>query len=508
MSGTATEAGCRRVALAQYPGVNPFVLDWLAGDTRFLPRGKDAPPRRPNPSPELVEALIESNRRWGLFVRDDVEQWARGERIALIAGQQVGFAGGPLYTLAKIASLLKMKREYEARGIKATVFFWLATEDHDYNEIATLSLPAHASQPHQQRDLLHLRATRGIESKHVVGPLPVPSALIDELTNYAGIARPPYFRDGITFRDSFAELLATVIGSGIVLVDALLPELRRAGAPLFASIATHWDAVQRELATRSAALHDAGYTPQVVPRDGEPYTLFFRLNARGERELLLEPPDVDAPETISTSALTRPLLQDFVFQPAVFMGGPAEVSYYAQIGSLHELLGVPMPRIALRGHALVAPKRVMRSFDRFAIEPAEVFATADDVLAAREPKGVAEVHAIAHEAKRELMQRIERIADLALPADHALARSINRSIGHLEYHFDKLAERAVRGLVRKDRDRYEAVRELIATLYPDRVAQDRIVGWFGWWCEHGRYLVDRLIDEIEPDSDVFKVVSL
>src|SRR5205085_927230 len=238
-----------------------------------------------------------------------------------------------------------------------------------------------------------------------------------------------------------------------VLVDALLPELRRAGAPLFASIGAQWDAVQRELATRSAALHDAGYTPQVVPRDGEPYTLFFRLNARGERELITSPPDVTSPETISTSALTRPLLQDFVFRPAVFVGGPAEVSYYAQIGSLHELLGIPMPRIALRGHALVAPKRVVRYFERFDIAPEEIFSTVDDILAIREPKGVAEIETVRDEAKRDLMKQIERICDLALPADHALARSIHRSVGHLEYHFDKLAERAVRGLVRKDRER-------------------------------------------------------
>ena len=503
-----TDSDCPRVSLAHYPGMNRFVLDWLGGDERFLPRSKATPPPSvPNASPELVSALIESNRRWGLFVREEVEQWARGESIALIAGQQVGFAGGPLYTLAKIASLMKMKREYEANGIRATLFFWLATEDHDYNEVAALSLPA-KSGGHGQRDLLHLRATRGFDSKEVVGPLPLPAPLVDELTAYMSMERPPYFREGITFRDSFAELIATAIGSGIVLVDALLPELRRAGAPLFASIGAQWDAVQRELATRSAALQEAGYTPQVVPRDGEPYTLFFRLNGHGERELVTSPPDVSSPETISTSALTRPLLQDFVFRPAVFVGGPAEVSYYAQIGSLHELLGVPMPRVALRGHALVAPKRIVRYFERFGIAPEEVFATADDVLAEREPKGVAEIESIRDEAKRDLMKQIERISDLALPADHALARSIHRSVGHLEYHFDKLAERAVRGLVRKDRERYAAVKELIAMLYPDRVVQDRITGWFAWWCENGRYLVDRLIDEIEPDSDRFKVVCL
>ena len=47
----------------------------------------------------------------------------------------------------------------------------------------------------------------------------------------------------------------------------------------------------------------------------------------------------------------RPLLQDFVLRPDVFVGGPAEVAYYAQAAPLHPLLNVPMPRVALRAHA-------------------------------------------------------------------------------------------------------------------------------------------------------------
>ena len=62
-----------------------------------------------------------------------------GETVTLVAGQQVGFAGGPLYTLAKIATLVKMKRELEKQGKPATIFFWLATEDHDFAEVATLN---------------------------------------------------------------------------------------------------------------------------------------------------------------------------------------------------------------------------------------------------------------------------------------------------------------------------------------------------------------------------------
>ncbi|HJW95857.1 MAG TPA: bacillithiol biosynthesis BshC [Thermoanaerobaculia bacterium] len=502
---TATEPACLQLSLADYPGMNPFVLDWMNGKVdALLPRSVGGEGgRRPDEgaSPDLVNALIESNKRWGLFVRDEVERWARGESVALIAGQQVGFAGGPLYTLAKLASLLKLKKQFP----NATVFFWLATEDHDFDEAATLSLPV----ANNQLDLMHIAVSHAVDSKAMVGPQLVPEPLIADLLAQLQIPRPSWLREGITFRDSFAELIAHVFAhEKIVLVDALLPELRRAGAALFHQIAKRAGEVQSALAARSSALAKAGYVPQVVPREGDGYTLFFRIDEHGNREVMQAPFDIGDPATISTSALTRPLLQDYVFRPAVFMGGPSEVAYYAQIAPLHDLLGIPLPRVALRGHALVAPKRVTRAFQRYQLEPREVFRNADEILAEREPESVARVRKLSEEGKRELLARIAEIGDIALPAEHALARAINRSIGHIEYHFNKLSERAIKGLARKDRERLLAVRELVATLFPDRHVQDRVVGWIPFFCRYDGLLIERMIDEIEPDAPVCRIIAL
>jgi uncharacterized protein YllA (UPF0747 family) len=321
-------------------------------------------------------------------------------------------------------------------------------------------------------------------------------------------SRPKWLRPGITFRDSFAELVAETLGGGFVLIDALLPELRRAGAPLFDAIRWRWNDVQTTIARRSEEMQRAGYTPQVIPRPAEQYTLLYTINAKGERELIQDPKQIGEPESISTSALTRPLLQDFVLRPDIFIGGPSEVAYYAQIAPLHELLNVPMPRVALRGHVLVAPRKVIRYFSRFGIPPEDVFETPDAIAASLAEPGVADVRRIAADAETELKERIEKIRELALPADHAVARSINRSIGHIEYHFRKLTERAIRGMVRKDRDRFHAARELASTFYPDRHVQDRVVGWFPWWCEYREQLLERLVTEVEPDTSTFKLVSL
>src|SRR5438132_8505524 len=155
--------------------MNRFVLDWLAGDERFLPRrppewsGGLQPAGRPEGRP--YTALIESNKRWGLDVAGEVQRWAGGKTFTIVAGQQVGFGGGPLFTFVKVASLLKMKRDNEARGIPTTILFWLATEDHDFAETAGIALPA--KDENRQQDLQWLRATQPHNSRAVVGNLTI-----------------------------------------------------------------------------------------------------------------------------------------------------------------------------------------------------------------------------------------------------------------------------------------------------------------------------------------------
>jgi uncharacterized protein YllA (UPF0747 family) len=525
MTGTSlTDPACLTIPLTRYPGMNRFVLEWLAAlpnATQFLRRENvaagaslarraAAAPAAPSP---LIDALIESNRRWGSSIADDLRRWAAGGTVTITTGQQVGFAGGPLYTLAKIASAIKWKRQLAESGIPATIFFWLASEDHDYNEAATLHVPVNAIDAdrnvNRQLDLIAVRAPQGMDVRRPVGPLPVPESLIQELLALFDMPRPSWLREGISFTDSFAELMTNAIrGEKVVLVDSLLPELRRAGTPLFEGVMGRWNDVQRALAERSSALRTAGYEPQVLARDEHAYTLLFRLDEHLQRHALDQPEPVGDPATVSTSAITRPLLQDFVLRPDIYIAGPAEVAYYAQIAPLYDALGVALPLVALRGHILVAPRRLLRAASRHGIDPEEAFRPADEVLAKREAGGVAEVKAIAERARRNLAEEIARIGEIALPAEHSLARAINRSIGHLEYHFNKLTERAIRGLARKDRERHGVVKELVSTLDPDGHVQDRVVSWFALWMRYGDPLLPSMVEAVQPDDSSFRILGL
>jgi bacillithiol biosynthesis cysteine-adding enzyme BshC len=506
--------------LERYPGINRFALDRVRGvdaANSFLPRAShNAAGAR---DPELVAELIASNARWGNDVHEVLTAWRDGETATIIAGQQVGFAGGPFYTLAKIASMLRLRRDLEKSGRKATVFFWLATEDHDYDEVSTLTL--------WQRDELHLlRATERPRASYSVGGLPVPASLRRQYEQLTG-DHPDWLRDEITFAESFARLLAQVLeGQRVVLVDSLSPALRKAGKDLFLQIIDHQPEMQKELTKRTEELRRAGYAPQVEPHEDGEWGLLHFLSEDGERRPLrfdgtiwrigedvvtfdvLRERVMAHPEQVSTGALVRPLLQDVVFDTDVFVGGPAEVAYYAQVAALHQLVGRRLPDVQLRGHALVAPQKRLRTLNRYGIDPARIFDGVETIAAGLDPARLSEADRIVKAASASLAEATRSLDQLLAGVDESVRDSVGRSERHLSYHLQKLAERTRRAIGRREAERFDAIAKTVRLLAPDGRPQDRIIAWISLWQMYGRSLLERLVETIEPNQAVVKIVGM
>ncbi len=508
--------------LARYPEMSAFALDLVEGKgdaSRFCRRpGEIEAGPRASASPSLIAALGRANAAWGNDVEQLLAAWGDGRAVAIVAGQQVGFGGGPLYTIAKIASLLALQRRLAAQGVESVPFFWLATEDHDYAEISSLLFQSGA-------DLTYLSGPGDAGGKRPVGSMSVPEQLRAPLAAKLG-SEPRWLRDGITFRDSFAELIADTVGPGrLVLVDSLLPELRDAGRPLFRALAERLGDVEAAIDASSTELGDAGYRPQVARRRGAGYSLLYTLERDGRREPvevheggitlagrrrplgdLLQRID-SAPETISTGVLARPLLQDYVFRPAVFVGGPAEVSYYAQLAPVHGMMEVERPAIALRGHVLVAPARRLRALERYGLHVTELFAPLDRAVAARETDVGRRIDAMAERARAAIEDLARGLDESAGTTDPGLARSLRRSARKADYHIGKMSERARSASARLDQERWRALSHLQRILYPRGSVQDRVAGWIGWWSLWRDEFVPRLVAEAAPDEPIVKVAG-
>ena len=522
-----TTAATQSIALPLnlYPGLNSFALDLVTGSGTaggFVRRTalESVTPSRKRAPDALVAALETSNRAWGNDVSAELERWREGETVTLVAGQQVCFAGGPLLIPVKLASLLRLRDLLAQKGVAATVFFWLATEDHDYEEAASITL---AGKDFRRK----LRAAAPDGNRRIVGPRPVDAALRREFLELMGIETPRWLREGISYGDSFAELMAEVFsGRGVVLVDSMLPELRREGRELFRAMVERMDECERLVSQRSDAIREAGYKPQVIAGEDGHYSFLYRVAEGGLREPIrsddgqlaiggrqVEREEVlalveNSPESISTGVLARPLLQDLVLGPDVFIGGPSEVSYYAQLAPLHELFRVEPPHVGLRAHLLAAPQRTLRTVDRYSISPEELFLPTDEIVTRRDPSLVTKMRGAIQDSGSKLEEDLAEIKSTILDADPTLGRSVERTLGRIRYHLRKLEERGERAALRSDGERYSAISRLSETLFPDGAPQDRHTAWIPFWFQYGTRFIDRIIEEVEPDAAVLKVIGL
>jgi bacillithiol biosynthesis cysteine-adding enzyme BshC len=520
---TVAETGALSLSLDRYPGMGRFALDLVRGEGKAAallqrPAAPTRPGTRREPSPELVAALRESNLRWNNDVAAELEEWRSGRSLCLIAGQQVGFGGGPLYTLAKIASLLSLREALEKKGQKATVFFWMATEDHDFAEAAKLEVPA--------GDSIERLTARADDRPRPVGSTPLPQSLLDGFRKrFPAEVDADWLESGLTFGESFARLMARVLrGHRVVLVDSMLPALRREAKPLVQEVFRRWPELQATVRERSEVILASGYRPQIDPTDNGEYAFLFLIE-KGERHPLRhdqrwvvgEHPRshhdlahliAEHPEQLSTAAMIRPLMQDFVFGTDIFVGGPAEVSYYAQVLGLHEALGVRPPYVALRGHALVAPLRIFEFIEKHAIRPGELFVDTEELLLERESSSERELDQMLSNLSSDLERGVREIASVVVTADRGLQKSIERTMRHLRYHIGKLSERGRKAIARSDLVRYQQMTRVRETLAPGGSPQDRHVGWLPFYLQHGERLLDRLVAEIRPDSDELQIIGL
>ena len=216
-----------------------------------------------------------------------LDRLAQPGTVAIVTGQQVGLFSGPAYTIYKAVTAARLAKELTDRGISAVPIFWLATEDHDLEEVD------HSWVFDSSRRPVELRAKmEQINGRpRPVGGLKIEQAPMDDLRRalndfphaeeviaMVGDAYPAGATMGEGFRALLKKLLAPL---GLIFLDPLDPEIRKIGAPLIADALDAAPELRKSLLARNKELEDAGYHAQVHLLDKT--SLFFLLERRACR---------------------------------------------------------------------------------------------------------------------------------------------------------------------------------------------------------------------------------
>ncbi|MFI5306221.1 MAG: bacillithiol biosynthesis cysteine-adding enzyme BshC [Polyangiales bacterium] len=455
-------------------------------------------------APPLIEELARQSA--GLPRCDarerNLELLGRAGTSVVVTGQQVGLFGGPLYTLHKAATAIARARMVtELSGRPCVPLFWLQTEDHDYAEIAqiavaapsgrvTLALPqdpqpsriavAHRTLPDDVAALLDRLAD-------LLAPLPHAAEVLTLLRTHYAPGRPL----ALAFTGLLAELWR---GHGLLILDPRVPAVARLAAPLMKRALGEHAAIAADLSDRAAAIAQAGCSEQVHTRADAALVFFhpegsagprYRLVRRGDAwetpagpvsQGVLDETLTRDPLRFSSSALLRPLVQDTLLPTCAYVGGPAEVAYFAQLPPLYARFGVPMPLIAPRARLRVIDATTRSLLGRLGLCAADFDLPRTTLLTrtASDSNASPNVQELRAHLLGALERELEALTALGL---HQLADPIRRARETCASALHKLADKVERAALERDQVNCERVDRVIAALRPDGVPQERAYGF-------------------------------
>lgn len=489
----------------------------------------------------LAEELLRQNRSFGASEETltNIEKLRGGAR-AVVTGQQVVLFGGPLLTLLKASTAISRAREAtRITGVEHVPVFWMATEDHDLAEVDQAALLT-------KTDVEVLKAGLRVPLPVPVGDVPLnheTSPLLEqaveratELLEYAPVSdwmREAYLAEGATLAGAFGKLMAKIFGpQGLIIVDAASREFHAMGASTLQYAIDHAEELRHKLLARTDELTQNGYHAQVLVSEAS--SLLFLLDRETGERLALRPvndPSEDetrwragshvfskddllkileeSPERLSPNALLRPVFQDTVLPTAAYVGGPAEIAYFAQSEVLYrEILGRVTPVLPRLSATLIEPAidTVMQK-DEVQLPDAM---TTEDELALR-----LGARAMPIPLKRKLAAvgnaletELDALTEYLRGIDASLGTAAETSGSKMRYQMDRLRRMAATYGMQKEASLKKHAAAITLNLYPDGHPQERLLAGVWFLARYGDGLIDRLVQVANNQCPGHVVVRL
>ena len=485
-------------------------------------RGRD--PRLPRGT--LVRVLHEFNARVGSgpSTGENIEKLRDSGTVAVVTGQQLGLFGGPALSVYKALTAVSLARVLEAEGCPAVPVFWLPADDSDFLESRSTAFcgPQGSLQP-----LVYSGASP--PSATMVGTVSL-DATGDLLKRLRDGATPSGYREatlrtlestfapGTPFTESQGRWLARLFrNQGLILFDALQPGYKDELRPVFETAVLEREALIRSLQTRGRKLEAEGHRVQ-VPVDGSESLLFwieesrrFKLEyrsgayrSRGSLSLRLRTEELL--ERIRTgtgefgpNVLLRPIIQDHLFPTAAYVGGPAEIAYFSQVGAISPCWKIQccvFPRVGVT----VVDRKSQRLLKKYSLDLVELLSQGASRITQRvartgDSKHVLDEFDRISEVVRESLTRLQ--GDI-VRADPSLGKMVPRAWERVFYQVERVEKRFLRNYRSRDRVVGRHLDYLYARLHPRQELQERVVNFNQFLMEEGPGFIDGLLDAIDP----------
>jgi len=487
----------------------------------------------------LLRVLNDQNRDFhsGIKTLANIDLLGNDTTFAVVTGQQLGMFGGPLYTIYKAVTAVKLaqKLSTEHPDYNFVPVFWLEGEDHDFDEINKLKFINGSNEFASVEYLIggkplerNIGATGSIViDEHIESFFQAIAAglPISDFTPALNELLRGYYKQGNTFLKAFAGFFNHVYeDSGLIYVNANNPDLKKILSPLFKKEILSNSEASKLVVQQSVELEDQyhaqikakalnlfmfykGGRHLIEPSDSGDYFL-KNLRQRYTKEELLSIADT-TPELLSPNVVTRPLCQDTLFPTVAYVAGPGEIAYYAQLKPVYKYFNITMPIIYPRASVTLIEEKVQKVLEKYSLELDDLFGEVEPVLT-RVSEQVSEVKVDTlfemldvkvKEALNEARFGIQQI-------DPTLNGVVDGTLGKFQQQLEVLKQKTQKAQQQKEEISLKQIRKASSNIFPNGNFQEREFSVVQYLNKYGPDFVKWVANELVIDKFQHQVITL
>ncbi len=541
---------CETIAFNKIPHQSKLFLDFQA-DSPDLNKFYPEKYTNPNDFAEKVLANYKTNRRELCDILEEINQsFGAGEKtieninllrdekcVAIVTGQQAGLFSGELYTIYKALSAVKLAEDLRRQNIKAVPVFWIAEEDHDFDEVKKTSLLD------KEGKLAKFENT----PQNYAENSPVGRVRLDETINetieklFENLPQTEFsdetksllfttYKSGETYSTAFAKFLAKIFsGHGLIFVSPLNEQLKKLCAPIFAEAIEKSEEINSALLEKNRELGKENYQAQVLVAENS-FPFFFQ-DETGTRQPLrknLENSKFkiqnskrefdktelieiarNAPQNLSPNALLRPVVQDYLLPTLCYIGGAAEIAYFAQNSAIYKILNRPATPIRHRASLTIVQRKHARTLEKYELKFAELFDGSEKISAGIIEEFISSNTAETFAGVEEIINaQLNRLDESLTEVEPTLSANLANRRKKIIWHIDALRKKYHLSEIKKNEILRRRLESLFAALLPNNALQERALNVVTFLNLFGVNFIDWIYETIETEEKEHKILYL
>ena len=458
-------------------------------------------------------------------VANNLELLKSEDTFTVITGHQLNLFTGPLYFLYKIVSTInltrKLKDEYPEYNFVPV--YWMATEDHDFEEINYFNLNGKKFKWNNADERAGNAAVGRLSTEGLEEVFKLFSAELgggDNADHLKELFKKAYLEhDNLT--DATRYLANELFGDqGLVIIAAGDARLKK-----------HFEKhVKNELlqqvsnkSTQQSVekLNELGYNVQVNPREINLFYLNERLRERiiaKEDQYFVHETDIswtkdeilqeveEHPERFSPNVMMRPLYQEVILPNLCYIGGGGELAYWLELKDYFSEENITFPMLLLRNSVLLQSEKQNTKREKLNISLNELFLKQHELIN-RKVRKISNIDIDFSEQKEFLVQQFQHMYDLAEKTDESFLGAVKAQEVKQLKGLDHLEKRLLKAQKRKLKDEVERIASLQNDLFPNRSLQERQTNFSEYYNEYGEDLINKLLAELDPLDANFKILT-